>query len=329
MSTEHRDVRPFASIPALDHLLRHAVLRYGMEEVEAGGRVILEEDVFLRAPARLVLAKDTDDVAKAVENSLAALSALDLSVDDLSFAIVISSSYLKNTEFRARVPLRELADLGPVIELSSEPRPAPFRSPRAGCTVEALVYLSTARSNLPLRPWRFGTWLARAEFEVVTEHVFTGFTPKPLTPKIKQDLGLPPKAMRYITLGGASPLEEDVSEDSVEVWFDADLLAKMSAMPRSKASVALQRQLFVDAITAVVSAARVEDGFMNVAWPDVKDTLLGRVVQAVAPSSGNEDVRNAACANYLQMIKDDAAKFLAFAEEAAGLVAAHDAELEG
>lgn len=328
MSTEQRDVRPFASVPELDDLFKSAVLRYGIVEIEAGGRAIVDEDAFVRAPVELVLAHDVGSVAEALKNSRDSLAELDLTLDELSFVVAISSSYLKNVEFRSQIALSAFGDAGELIKLSSDPRPAPFRSPHAGCTVEVLVYLSTPRDKAPLRPWRFGTWLARSVFEVMTEQQFTGFTPKPLTAQVKRDLGLSPKAMRYITLGDASPLSEDITEDSVEVWFDADLLAKASAISTGKASMAMQRQLFVDGVTAVVHAARVDPDLATAGWTDVKNTLLGRVVLAVAPTSGTEEVRNAACASYLQMIKTDAAQFLSFAEEAAGLVAAHDLAME-
>jgi len=328
VSTEQRDVRPFASIPELDDLFKSAVLRYGIVEIESGGRAILDEDAFVRAPVELVLATNVGSLAASLERSHDALAELDLSLDDVSFVVAISSSYLKSVEFRSQVAMSAVVDVGTAITLSSEPRPAPFLSPRSGCTVEVLAYLSSPRSKAPLRPWRFGTWLARGVFEVVTEQHFTGFTPKPLTTQKKGEFKLSPKAMRYITLA-ASPLEEGITEDSVEVWFDADLLAKASAISTGKASMAMQRQLFVDAVSAVVHAAKAEPELAGAGWADVRNTLLGRVVLAVAPTSGNEDVRNAACTSYLEMIKTDPAQFLSFAEEAAGLVAAFDSALEG
>jgi hypothetical protein len=102
----------------------------------------------------------------------------------------------------------------------------------------------------------------------------------------------------------------------------------MSASPKSKASVALQRQLFVDTIVAVVHAARLDPELTTSAWPDVKDSLLGRVISAVAPKTGNEEAKSAACGTYLEMIRTDPAKFVAFAEEAAGLLSAVNDGLE-
>jgi hypothetical protein len=131
--------------------------------------------------------------------------------------------------------------------------------------------------------------------------------------------------MRYITLGGVSPLEEGIGENSVEVWVDADLLAKMSATPRGKTSTALQRQLFVDAIANVVHSARSESALADLGWLDVKDSLLGRVIEVVAPSSSSVEVHTAACVSYLNMVKTHPARFLAFAEESAGVTSAFEA----
>ncbi len=329
MSTEQRDIRPFGSVEALDFLLKHAVVRVGTEVIEPGGTLVLEEDVFLRSNVMLIVASDAAAISGALKAAEGDLAELELEVDDLAFAVVLSSGYLKIAEFRHPMPLSELASCGPQFLLSGPPRPHALRSPRAGCQIEVFIHLATERPRRPLRPWRYGTWISSARFGLVTEHAFTGFTPKPLTPEKKVELGLPPKAVRYITLGGASPLDEGVTEDSVEVWFDADLLAKMSANPKSKPSVALQRQLFLDAIATVVAESRVIEDFDQQTWPDVQDSLLGRVVALVAPSHSNEDARAAACANYLEMIRSAPARFLAFAEEAAGLGVALDAELGG
>ncbi len=328
MSTEQRDVRPFAHVGALDDLLHRSTLRVGLETVENDGKVVLDEDVFLRARVTLILASDVATIDAAVGAAASDLASLDVSADDLAFAVVLSSGYLKIAEFACQAPLVELAGLGHEIDLSGSVRPSALRSPRAGCQVEALIYLAKERPRQPLRPWRFGTWISRASFELVTEHGYSGFTPKPLTAAKKVELKLPAKTVRFIVLGD-SPLEQGVTEDSVEVWFDADLLAKMSATPKGKTSVALQRQLFIDAVAAVVAAAGRHPDLNKSGWADVKDTLLGRVVAAVAPSSHSEEARARACMSHLELIKSDPAKFLTYAEEAAGLAAAYDSMLEG
>ena len=328
MSTEQRDVRPFAPVAALDHLFKHARLKVGSDVFEAGATAVLEDDVFQRAGVSLELASDSGVIAAALAASTPDFEDLGLTVDDLAFAVVLSSSYLKISEFVHRVPLSQLAGAGPHFVLSGSPRPSALRTPRSGCQVDVLVYLDVQKPQVPLRPWRFGTWISRASFSLTTHHAFAGFTPKPLTAEMKLELGLPPKTVRYIVLGDESPLTEGVGEDSVEVWFDSDLLAMMSLNPKGKTSVALQRQLFVDAIAAVVAESRVSEQFDVMSWADVKDSLLGRVVALVAPKSGNEDARTSACVNYLEMVKHQPAKFMAYAEEAAGLINALG-ELEG
>jgi len=329
MSTEQRDVRPFGSVGAFDALLRHALVIVGAESVENGGRLILEEDVFVRSNVVLRLAKDSSVVADAFAAAKADLADLDLTVGDLEFAVVLSSGYLKISEIRHRMPLSELVDAGADLSLSLPTRPLALRSPHSGCAIEVSIHLATEHAQKPLRPWRLGTWLAKAKWEIVTEHTFTGFTPQPLTPEKKREFDLPPKCVRYITLGGVSPLEEGVKEDSVEVWFEADLLGKMSASPKSKPSVALQMQLFLDAISVVVTESRMQEAFDMMSWAEVRDSLLGRVIELVAPSKANELARTAACATYLQIVKDNPARFMAYAEEQVGIAGAYDAGLDG
>jgi hypothetical protein len=181
-----------------------------------------------------------------------------------------------------------------------------------------------------MQPWRYGTWLARASFEVVTDLAFTGFTPQPLTAAIKAEKGLAPRTARYVTLGSVSPFEKGIAEDVVEVWCDADLLAKMSANSKALGSAALQRQLFVDAIAAIVNSAAAETSILaSATWSDVENTLLGRAISVVTPSGTTEAARLATCATYLEMVKKDPAVFISYAEDVSGLLGSYDSVAGG
>lgn len=330
MSTEQRDVRPFVGPPALEALLRRSVLRFGVHEMSAGDGVVVEEHEFLHSPARFELAKSSDDLKAAIAAAHDALAAIEVSAEQVGFAIILQSSYLKILDVWLDVPLAGLLGMQPHFDLTSPTRPDPFRTPQSGCSVEALFYFRGDRPRRPMQPWRYGTWLARGTFEISTDLAFTGFTPQPLTAAEKVAKKLAPKTARFVTLNGSSPFEEGLTEDSVEVWCDADLLAKMSASPKAAASVALQRQLFVDAVAAIVHAARSESQTLESSgWADVQRSLLGRVVAAIVPSGGGEAARQAACIGYLEMIKNDPARFLSYVEETAGLLGSYDSVLGG
>ena len=328
MTTSHRDIRPFAPVHAFEELLDKAALLVGGDQIEAGGRKILDEDVFLNSPVTLRLG-NANLISAAISSASDELARLDLDVDQLAFGVFLTSGYLKISEVRHRMPLRELASSAPDLQLSTPVRPAALRSPRAGCSIEACIVLAVERPQQPLRPWRLGAWVSRRSWDLSTQISFTGFTPRPLTPEAKAELKLGAKAVRYITLDGVSPIEEGFGEDAVQVWCDADLMAKMSANPRSKASVALQYQLFLDAVQTVVNESRVAERFDLVSWAEIEATILGRVIGMLVPVSAGEVARRSACASYLDMLKSDAARFMSHVEDVIGVASALDAGLDG
>lgn len=330
MSTEQRDVRPFTGPAALEALLRQSILRFGVQSIESGDKKVVEEHEFINSPARLELARSPEELQNAVRASRSAFETLGIEETEVGFAIILQSSFLKILDVWMNVSLAELLTREPHFDLTSAGRPDALRSPRSGCTIEAIFYYRGNRTPRPKQPWRYGTWIARGTFEVSTELAFAGFTPQPLTASEKAAKKLAPKATRYITLNGNSPLESRLGEAAVEVWCDADLLATMSASPKAPSSVALQRQLFVDAIATIISAARDEaPALASAGWADVEESLLGRVVEAIAPSGGSKAARSAACSGYLEMIKVDPARFMTYVEETAGLLGSYETALGG
>lgn len=327
MSSEQREIRPVRAVDALDELLGGSVLYAGHQRYEADERVILDELSYLNSPVAVDLG-GKKRIVDALETAGRELSELDLDIADLELALILSSSYLRILELSHRIPLAELPELSGPLLLTSGQRPAALRAPRSGCTIELSIHLARQRPRQPLKPWRRGSWISRTTWSLVTELAFSGFTPKPLTAEKRKEFGLGGKATRYITLA-SSPLDAEVSEDSVELWFDADLLAKISANPTTKMAVALQRQLFVDAVDAVVTHARELDAITDLVWSDVKDTLLGRVIAVVAPNHSNEAARDHACTGFLDMLRDDHARFMTFVEDAAGLTGAYETGLDG
>jgi hypothetical protein len=327
MSTEQRDVRAIGVVHALQDLLSSAVLLVGEQRYATDERVVLDEVAYLHAQIGVALG-GPHVVASAIDAAIGELPDLDLDLDSLEFAVILSSGYLRILEFRHRMPLSELSSVPSPLVLTSGQRPDALRAWRSGCTIELSVHLSTERPKRPLKPWRLGSWVARTEWSVATESSFTGFTPKPLTAEMKHELMLSSKAMRYVRVG-SPPLEQDVTEESVELWLDADLLSKISANPRTKVAIALQRQLFVDAVWAVVTAARLAEGFDLLTWSDAEKSLIGRVVSLVVPNRSGAAARQKAGNEYLAMIRDDPARFMTFVEEVALMIGAYEAGLDG
>jgi hypothetical protein len=272
---------------------------------------------------------DPAAVGKALNAAIPELGELGLTLGDLEFAVILSSSYLRILEFRHRMSLTSLEAAGNLLMLTVPERPQALQAWRSGCTLEVSIHLSVQKPAQVLKPWRLGAWVARTSWVVETEAGFTGFTPKPLTAAKKSELKLAPKTMRYITLNEMSPLDEEVSEDAVEMWLDADLLAKIAANPRSKPAIALQRQLFVDAVSVIVNEVRLRDDFDLLTWPDIEKSLLGRVISLVTPNNSSAVARAKAAADYLEILKANPARFVSHVEEAAQLLSSCEAGLDG
>lgn len=335
MSTAHREIRPFDSVSLLEDLLNDMQLHVGDVVLAPGESRALEMDVYLRVGIGLNIGKSQSEI-EAFLQELAGdktMNELDLTIDDLEFVVIASSPFLKIVDFIERKPLRDLAAIGAMVDVSGNPRCDALLSPNAGCDIDVMFGLSQPKKKAPLRPWRRGTWLSRISFSISTEQALTGFTPRPMDAAKKKDLGIAPSTARYITMS-SSPLDESVTEDDVEMWIDADLLAQMSAMPKSKGSIALQRQIFVDAVSAIVYSSQLpsEDAdvplLKSCAWPEIEKSLLGRVISALAPNSKDGAERLANQSAYLEMVRNEPAKFLTFAEHLCGVSASFNELIE-
>lgn len=328
MSTEHRDFRPFESMASIDRYLSEWRILVGGEAVPVGARAILEDDRYLIANIDLVIPSGDHSFDRMVGEMSADLERIDLTIDDLGFAVNLSTSFLKISEYVHQMPFRDLRSAPSSLSLTEGQRPEALRAPRSGCTITPIVYLRNEKERAPRRPWRFGTWISRAEFVVETARAFSGFTPLPLTPELKTSMGLAQKTLRFVSLEDLNPLEPGITEDSVKVYVDSSILAKLSAQPKSRGSVAFQRQLFVDAVTAIVDGARSEDDFVDKSWDDVRDSLFGRVVELLIPSKSEPTARESAAAAYLDMAKQSQTRFMTFIEEVAGVLDSVDDQLE-
>lgn len=310
----------------------------GEHLVMPDGGLILDEDVYLRNGVNLQLASDKQNLKKLINTLIGAngenpFDLIGLTVNDLEFVVVGRSSFLRIVDIIDRRPLAQLAN-GPVLlDIGGSPRRDFLRSPNSGCEITAMVCLAETRPKMPLRPWRAGTWLSKTSFTLSTTNSFIGFTPKPMDSDRKRELKLPTSTVRYITMGNVSPLDSASNENSLEMFVDVELLALMSAMPRSVTSRALQQQLFVDSIAAVTRAARdnVAEDIPNLtecSWADIENTLMGTIITALAPKSSDATTQARSCADLLDVLRDDPARFVARAEALSGLLGSLESLLE-
>jgi len=323
MATETRVLRPFPTPSALGDLFKSTVLKVGDSVLAPSGRATLDHDAYLHSSVRLHLGGEgglsEDDLSEIFDG----VEELGVNPDHAEFAVNLYSGFLKISEYVVRHPVSRLGDLASVVDIAVPgARPHALRTPYSGCRIEASILLGRSGEKRPGRPWRKGTWLARSQFFISCDLEFAGFTPRPMDAAQKELLGLPAKATRYVTLPpGLDPVREDASPDVLEMWVDSDLLAAISAQPKSTLSMALQRQLFIDAFAAITNVARSDSGLQDVQWAEIEDTLLGRLIRGLAGrgkkgSEGSDAVR---FQNLLNLLRSDHAKFMATVEDHAGI----------
>ena len=338
LSLEQKEIRPFATIDELNTFFDGMRLIVGEHLVMPDSGLILEEEEYLRNGVNLQLASDKPGLKQLISTLKGGdgpnpFDPIGLTIDDLEFVVVGRSSFLRLVDIIDRRPLAQIAN-GPILlDVGGSPRKDSLRSPNSGCEITAMVCLAETRTKMALRPWRAGTWLTKTTFTLSTTNTFTGFTPKPMDSDRKRELKIPTSAVRYITMGNVSPLDEAANENSLEMFVDVDLLALMSAMPRSVESKALQQQLFVDSIAAVARAAK-ENSTGDIpelaacSWADIENTLMGTIITALAPKSTDAAAQAQACADLLDVLRDDPARFIARAEALSGLLGSLETLLE-
>ena len=326
MATETRVLRPFTTPLEVEQLVGSAALKVGDTVLQPDGRATLDYDAYLHVPVSLSFGDAGGLTDDELDELMESLSAVGLTPDMVLVTVSLYSSFLKISEYVAVFPISELRDLPGDIEIASAGnRPSALRTPHSGCRVETAVLLGSAREPTIGQPWRKGTWLARSRFHLSCELEYSGFTPRPMDADQKAVLGVSAKAARYVTLpAGVDPLRDEVAPDVLELWVDADLLGAIAAQPKSALSVALQRQLFVDAFNAVTSIARADPSIDDLQWSDIEDSLLGRLIRGLVGTKRAEsvDASRELGQQLLTTMRSDQAQFSSIIEDHAGVTGA-------
>ena len=315
MSREVRTVRPFQIGDSLDRVLEDVVFQFGSDECSAGGRIQVNDvDDYCRRRAELAWASEEgfEYFKISVSNAVAAIG---IDPGALALLVTVATGYLKITEVVFRHPLSDLDNLSAIVNLS-DPRPKALRTGFHGAKVAAYLLLTEDIDPQPLRPWRKGTWLARAVFRLVSTSPTSLFRLTPLDQPQRDRLGLPQGVVRYIDLGDYEPRLPYDDLILPDFYVDEDLLASLATRPNSRLSRFIQVQLVQDFIWGVLRSPAVqEENFDDLSWEDLEDTLLGRMLSLIAGSKASNEQRY----ELIRMSKENPDKVLALAEDAIGL----------
>lgn len=313
MSKETRTVRPFLGLDALEHFLDRTLLHFGRDACEPGSTMVVDvaPHEFLLRPVNLTLAPDDASFEALTQDLKNAARDADIPIDALALLVVAWSSFLRTTSVVKEVPLGALDSLERTLLLTDGTKARAFRAPFDGFVVECYLHLDRALSQKPLRPHMKGTWLSRARFAVSTSHGPAVLPPMPLTNEIRSRLELPPRTMRYVHFGDHDLLAPFRDSEEPVYYIDEDILGQITARKGSQASKALQSQLALDFVTAVIRrAASRRDDLLDISYFDVRDSLLGHVVRLAAGAGANDGDRD----RVLSWLRTDPEKVVAFAE---------------
>ena len=319
LQSELREVRPYLGVDEIQEVLDAVTLTFGDATVEDRGRVTVPTRSFLRDRASLRLGLDEEDTKTFVKRLQTAVERAGLATKSCALVLVASTSRLKITEVVWEANLAELSSAEPLVEFAAgERRPRALQAPFGDFTATVYVLLSEQLESRPLRPWRKGTWLAKVSFVVATGLAEIGFTPIPLDSEARERLDLPEGCIRFVKV--TEPMDPSPPVESVQLYVDSDLLATMAAAPHTPGARAFQRQLFVDAINALVyetstelarigRAVELEDIEGSIVW-----NLLRRAAGAMPDGSPSRAERHA-MESLLRLLADHPSQFMARVED--------------
>ena len=320
MSSEQRTIRPFAGLDAFQEIFNQFRLIVGTDRVEPDDAIRLTREGFVLRPVSLELSA-TDELFELSILGLGRRSAeLGFQLSDLELVITASSPYLKIADIVTRHPLSRFSELERSVSLTSPTRPRALHALHSGCTIDAYLCLASDLPQLPLRPWRRGTWLAKVSFGITSESQPIGFSPRPLTEADRKRLDLPDGVLRFIDLGDVSPLDEGTNESSLDMWVDAEVLAKLSASSGSAPAKLFQLQLFLDAVLVILDGARLDPQLRVCTIEDLHGTLFGTLIEGLSRRPGQTvEQRKTAAQELLHVARDKPQLFIAHAEATIGL----------
>jgi hypothetical protein len=284
VSKETRTIRPFVGLDDLQGPLEEAVLYFGQEPCLAGETltVSLSPHEFLLRPVTIQWAPEESAHRGFVERLTAGTLSADLDLSAVSLVAVARSPFLKLAAVVLDHPLADLPALGRVVELSTPPRAAPFSSPFSGFVVDVYLVLSQVLQPEILKPHRLGTWLSTSRFRVETTYAPAALPPTPLNDEVRERHQLMGKTVRFLDFGDHDVTEAYTDQERPTLYIDEKLLAQMNARRNSPASKALQLQLALDFVSAVVRRASSRADLVDRSYDDLRNSLVGSVIRIAA-----------------------------------------------
>lgn len=291
MTTEQRVVRPFHHLGEVQQWLNGVRIELGGHVTQANRSVSVAVESFLAERAALALADDDQHWQVRRKQLDDLMAAIPIEKSALDLVAVTTAPRLHVTEVALARGLEEVLGGERAVALSQPRRPMALSAPFGGCIVDIAIVLNRDLRPKGLLPHRQGTWLGKVTCRITTDLGQIGFTPIPLTDDVRREHALPERTLRLITTERVTDPEID-ADTALTVYVDHELLAQLTAEPRSRGSRTLQMQLFLDAMTAVVHAAsrEIAAGEGSTTFSEAQDSLLGTLIRQMAARDNEIDI---------------------------------------
>ena len=317
MSRETRIVRPFVLGDRLDRCLSGMVLQFGALRCEPGGKILMEDpDEYLRSTLRLTWEASESRFAAFRKTLLRGLADHGIEPDAVALVAIAHTRYLKIASILIHHPVSRLNSLGRELVFRSNERPRALRTSTHGATVTAYLALTQSIEPVPLRPWRKGTWLARAMFRIQTGGAHQLFQPTPMDDMTRSEFKLPEDCIHYLHMDSHEPLRPFRETSAPVFYVDADVLTRLDRTAGTAIGRAMQAQLACDFVAGVIMDVAAQGGdAASLSWDKVESSLFGRIVTMAAGKGASVE----RCREVGQLVRTDPGQLLSLVEGAVKL----------
>ena len=271
-----------------------------------------DPDEYLRAKPRLTWEKDDDRFAAFRERVSRGLADHGIERDAAALVVTAHTGYLKIVSTLVYHLVSDLDGLERESVFDGAERLKALRASTHGATVTAHLSLIKNIEPMPLRPWRKGTWLAKATFRIQTDTARQLFQPTPMDDETRNEFHLPKDCVCYVHMDPHDPLRPYLETSAPVFYVDADILTRLDRAAGSAVGRAMQAQLARDFVAGVIMDVAAQRAEASLSWDDIEGSLFGRIVAMVSGKGSSVAARQ----QMIELVRNDPSRLLSQVEGA-------------
>lgn len=302
-------IRPFLGVTEVQNLLDPIELVIDDESIPSAPHVA-QVDTYLADEAEIFLR-----INDSKQDVRGALRVANVRFENVQLSVWASALSYAHSQLIYQSGLNAFAKAS-VIPLKCEKTSRIFEDSR-GFDLRAWLTLRNDQEQVPLRPHRAGTWLAKREFSVRHPNMGQKFTPVALTQQTRSAMGLPPGTRSYVRIDVDSLASCTDLHEAVVHYVDERVLRLLSVDTDDLAARQLQLQLLTELLMEVMTVAEIlhSSGRWTLAGGDtVPPLLLARLVAQLATAAAIPE------GHLLQLARSEPTRLKAHIEDCIGLL---------